>query len=290
VHPACCCAARLAFKVPALAAASNEELQEHMNTLAQVRTSTVLRLPPPAPGTVSQHSHNRARQERSAGVGTQTGRRAPLAALLAPGVLSDTQFMPPFPCCAACLCVLQLLQLEQDVVRGLVLRQPSLLARASEGLQSKVKEYADIFEDEVGVVSVPGCGCGRFASLAFGVLAAYKPRQRPSAVTAGRAWRPSSPSEWRPIAGRAGIVVSVCCDAVSGYLSGLPMHTADHTACVLFAAGTCHGPSAPDHEDRCSQDQVRASWCRQPSGCLLLNCSTQPARYCAQPAVPGSLF
>lgn len=30
-------AARLAFKVPALAAASNEELQEHMNTLATVR-------------------------------------------------------------------------------------------------------------------------------------------------------------------------------------------------------------------------------------------------------------
>jgi hypothetical protein len=30
-------AARLAFKVPALAAASSEELQEHMNTLSQVR-------------------------------------------------------------------------------------------------------------------------------------------------------------------------------------------------------------------------------------------------------------
>jgi hypothetical protein len=36
---ACVCAARLAFKVPALAAASNEELQEHMNTLEQVRLS-----------------------------------------------------------------------------------------------------------------------------------------------------------------------------------------------------------------------------------------------------------
>jgi hypothetical protein len=34
---ACVSAARLAFKVPALAAASNEELQEHMNTLEQVR-------------------------------------------------------------------------------------------------------------------------------------------------------------------------------------------------------------------------------------------------------------
>jgi hypothetical protein len=42
---ACCCpppphltppSARLAFKVPALAAASSEELQEHMDTLAQV--------------------------------------------------------------------------------------------------------------------------------------------------------------------------------------------------------------------------------------------------------------
>lgn len=33
-------AARLAFKVPALAAASSEELQEHMNTLSQVRQHT----------------------------------------------------------------------------------------------------------------------------------------------------------------------------------------------------------------------------------------------------------
>lgn len=46
----------------------------------------------------------------------------------------------------------QLLELEQDVVRGLVLRQPSLLARASEGLQSKVTAYADIFGDDVGQV------------------------------------------------------------------------------------------------------------------------------------------
>jgi hypothetical protein len=46
----------------------------------------------------------------------------------------------------------QLLELEQDVVRGLVLRQPSLLARASEGLQSKVTAYADIFGEDVGQV------------------------------------------------------------------------------------------------------------------------------------------
>jgi hypothetical protein len=49
------------------------------------------------------------------------------------------------------VCV-QLLELEQDVVRGLVLRQPSLLARASEGLQSKVTAYADIFGEDVGQV------------------------------------------------------------------------------------------------------------------------------------------
>jgi hypothetical protein len=34
-----------------------------------------------------------------------------------------------------------------------VLRQPSLLARASEGLQGKVTAYADIFGEDVGQVS-----------------------------------------------------------------------------------------------------------------------------------------
>lgn len=77
--------------------------------------------------------------------------------------------MLPVPSPVDGCCVLQLLQLEQDVVRGLVLRQPSLLARASEGLQSKVKEYADIFEDEVGLVSRPlecGFGGGRLVLVA----------------------------------------------------------------------------------------------------------------------------
>jgi hypothetical protein len=49
-----------------------------------------------------------------------------------------------------------LLELEQDAVRGLVLRQPSLLARASDGLQSKVTAYADIFGEDVGQVGVGG--------------------------------------------------------------------------------------------------------------------------------------
>lgn len=47
----------------------------------------------------------------------------------------------------------QLLELEREVVQGLVLRQPSLLARASEGLQGKVTAYADIFGEDVGQVS-----------------------------------------------------------------------------------------------------------------------------------------
>lgn len=99
-------------------------------------------------------------------------------------------------------CVLQLLQLEQDVVRGLVLRQPSLLARASEGLQSKVKEYADIFEDEVGLVSrLLGWGFGR-ASGAFGRASGVSRGRAPPAVAARLAWRPSPPSVWR-VAGQA---------------------------------------------------------------------------------------
>lgn len=50
-------------------------------------------------------------------------------------------------------CPLQLLELEREVVQGLVLRQPSLLARASEGLQGKVTAYADIFGEDVGQVN-----------------------------------------------------------------------------------------------------------------------------------------
>ena len=59
--------------------------------------------------------------------------------------------------CPRVCCLVQLLELDQLVVRGLVLRQPSLLARASEGLQSKVTAYADIFGEDVGQVRLCGC-------------------------------------------------------------------------------------------------------------------------------------
>lgn len=38
-------------------------------------------------------------------------------------------------------------------MRNLVQRQPSLLARASESLQTKVTAYAEIFGEDVGQVS-----------------------------------------------------------------------------------------------------------------------------------------
>lgn len=59
-------------------------------------------------------------------------------------------------CCLPCAPT-QLLELEREVVQGLVLRQPSLLARASEGLQGKVTAYADIFGEDVGQVSSQRC-------------------------------------------------------------------------------------------------------------------------------------
>lgn len=65
------------------------------------------------------------------------------------------------------------------MVRGLVLRQPSLLARASEGLQSKVKEYADIFEDEVGLVSKLLDGWGFSFRRASGAGSTQAEAERP---------------------------------------------------------------------------------------------------------------
>lgn len=42
-------------------------------------------------------------------------------------------------------------------MRGLVLRQPSLLARTSEGLSGKVEAYAELFgADAVGKVRLEG--------------------------------------------------------------------------------------------------------------------------------------
>lgn len=44
--------------------------------------------------------------------------------------------------------VLQLLGLETDKIQALILRQPSLLARTSEGLQAKIDAYTDMFGEE----------------------------------------------------------------------------------------------------------------------------------------------
>jgi hypothetical protein len=58
-----------------------------------------------------------------------------------------------------CLFLLQLLGLERDAVRALVLRQPSLLARTTEGLAGKVDAYAEMFgSDNVGKVRIGGGG------------------------------------------------------------------------------------------------------------------------------------
>jgi hypothetical protein len=58
-------------------------------------------------------------------------------------------------------CLLQLLGLERDAVRALVLRQPSLLARTTEGLAGKVDAYAEMFgSDNVGKVRTSVAGGG----------------------------------------------------------------------------------------------------------------------------------
>jgi hypothetical protein len=53
--------------------------------------------------------------------------------------------------------LLQLLGLQPEAVRALVLRQPSLLARTTEGLAGKVDAYAEMFgRDSVGKVRMRG--------------------------------------------------------------------------------------------------------------------------------------
>jgi hypothetical protein len=46
-----------------------------------------------------------------------------------------------------------------EAVRGLALRQPSLLSRATDGLQAKVDAYGDLFAPDTGVVSCCWCCC-----------------------------------------------------------------------------------------------------------------------------------
>jgi hypothetical protein len=56
------------------------------------------------------------------------------------------------------VCRVQLLDLDMAAVRALVLRQPSLLARTTEGLQSKVDAYMELFgQDHLGQVIAFAC-------------------------------------------------------------------------------------------------------------------------------------
>lgn len=80
--------------------------------------------------------------------------------------------------CAAARCV-QLLDLDMATVRALVLRQPSLLARTTEGLQSKVDAYVELFgQEHLGQVKPETCKCSMSPQLLL-YSAGDVPREQP---------------------------------------------------------------------------------------------------------------